>query len=216
MLIQGALAALVNLALIGPIISRPPGWIVNAAGQPLAVSAAVMLSLVAAAVWLVIAVVIYPRLRELSERHALAFVALAAVAFALSAVENSRLLSLLSLSQAYASAAGGEREILEVLRSQVGAARNWAHYTHLIVAGVTIVLFTAAMWRFRLLPRALAGFGIAAAALQIFTVSMPVFGRPVIFALLAPLGIAMLAIALWLLAKGLAPRFGSSMSTVGS
>jgi hypothetical protein len=85
-----------------------------------------------------------------------------------------------------------------------------------MVTGVTIFLFTAALWRFRLLPRALAGFGIAAAALQIFAVSMPVFGTPVIFALLAPLGLAMLAIALWLIARGFAPGLASSPSTSGS
>jgi hypothetical protein len=215
LLAQMLLAALVNFALFGPVIA-PPGWIVNAADRQLEISLSVVLGAAAEAIWLAIAIALYPKVRSFSERHALAFVALATVAFALCVVENGRLLSMLSLSQAFAAAADQDRQAFEALRGIVGAARNWAHFTHLMVTGVTIVLFTAALWRFRLVPRALAGLGTAAAVLQIFTVSMPVFGRPVIFALLAPLGLAMLAIALWLMTKGFAQKIGPSAAPASS
>ena len=43
--------------------ARSPGWIVNAAAQPLTVSWSVVLALVADAIWLAIAIVAYPLLR---------------------------------------------------------------------------------------------------------------------------------------------------------
>jgi hypothetical protein len=204
LLAQMVLAALVNFVLFEPVIA-PPGWIVNAAGLQPAISLSVVLGIAADGIWLAIAIALYPTVGSFSERHALAFVALAAVALALSVVENGRLLSMLSLSQAYAAAGGQERDVFEALRGVVGAARNWAHFTHLGVTGLAIIAFTAALWRRALVPRALGAVGVAAAALQVVTVSLPIFGQRVIFGLLAPLGIALLAIAAWLLAKGFQP-----------
>ena len=67
-------------------------------------------------------------------------------------------------------------------------------------------MFYATTFRFALIPRALAALGMAAVALQIATVSLPFFGGRVIFPLLAPAGIANLALAVWLLAKGFADK----------
>ncbi|MNC95996.1 hypothetical protein D3C83_132510 [compost metagenome] len=43
---------------------------------------------------------------------------------------------------------------------------------------------------------------MAAALSQLTGVSLPLFGSPINFSLLAPLGLAHLALALWLLVKG--------------
>ena len=202
LLVQFVVALVFNVFLLGPVISQPPGWIVNAAAQSLTVSMSVVLALIADAIWLAIAVVAYPLFARASLRTAVAFVALTSVALALSAVENGHLLTLRSLSQAYAAAGTADRELFETLRVLFGSARNWAHYTHLMVTGISILAFFAALFRFFLVPRALAMFGGAAAGLQIVTVTMPIFGQPVIFAMLAPLGLAIVSLAAWLLVKG--------------
>ncbi len=216
LLVQFAVALVFNVALLGPVISQPPGWIVNAAAEPLAVSMSVLLALVADAIWLAIAVIAYPLFARASLRTAVAFVALTSVALALSAVENSQLLTLRSMSQAYAAAGTADRELFETLRVLFGSARNWAHYTHLMVTGISILAFFVTVFRFVLVPRALALFGGAAAALQIVTVTMPIFGQPVLFPLLLPLGIAILSMATWLLVKGFAePRHPDQGSMTG-
>ena len=81
--------------------------------------------------------------------------ALTSVALALSAVENSHLLTLRSLSQAYATAGTADRELFETLRVLFGSARNWAHYTHLMVTGISILAFFVTLFRTFLVPRAL-------------------------------------------------------------
>jgi hypothetical protein len=111
-------------------------------------------------------------------------------------------MSLVSLSKAYA-ASGGEPATFEGLRGVVAASRNWAHFTHITIGGATLLVFYVALYRFALVPRVLAAIGIVACALQITTVTRPFFGGEVIFPMLAPLGLANLAVAVWLLVKGL-------------
>jgi hypothetical protein len=131
---------------------------------------------------------------------AVSFIALGSVALALAAVESGTMMSLLSLSKAYVES-GADAASFEGLRRIVAASRNWAHYTHLAIGGFTLSIFYLALLRFALIPRALAAFGLLAVALQIVTISRPFFGAAVVFFLLAPLGLANLGVALWLLIR---------------
>jgi uncharacterized protein DUF4386 len=189
----------------------PPGFLENAASHATQVGAAALLGIVAGAGSLAIAITVLPVVRKYSERMALTFVALSTVALALSVVENAKVMSLLSLSQAYATSTGADPASFAGLRGVVAAARNWAHFSQLIVGGSTFVALFAALYRFALIPRVLAGFAVIGAALQMTTVARPFFGAQVVFPLLAPAGIAFLLAALWLLVKGLAdPDVGAA------
>ena len=50
--------------------------------------------------------------------------------------------------------------------------------------------------------RALAAFGEFAALLQISAIMMPMLGRPIMLQLLSPIGLAQVALALWLMVRG--------------
>jgi hypothetical protein len=205
LLAQGIGAALTNFVLPQPAFAAP-GFLVNASPHALRLGASVLLGIVTGALALAIAITVLPILRKYSERMAFAFLALATAAMALAVVENGTVMSLLSLSKAYAASNGAEPALFEGLRGVVAASRNWAHFTHIVVGGATVFVFYAALYRFAMVPRALAGFGMAAFALQIATVSMPFFGIPVRFALLAPAGIANLALAAWLVGRGFSDK----------
>ncbi len=90
----------------------------------------------------------------------------------------------------------------------VSAPRNWAHLIHLLMGGTTLLAMYLALFRFRLVPRWLAGFGILAALLQVIAVTKPLYGGWVVFPLLAPLGVAQLLLIGWLLWKGLRTHDG--------
>jgi hypothetical protein len=201
---------LTNFGLIAPVFA-PPGFLVNASPHALRVGVSALLGIVVGAFATALAITVWPVFKKHSERMALAFLALAIAALALAVVENGRLMSLLSLSQAYAASGGADPAAFEGLRGVVAASRNWAHFTHLIVGGSTFFVLYATTFRFALLPRALAVFGMAAVAVQIATVSLPLLGGHVIFPLLAPAGIAHLALALWLLTKGFADKVPATM-----
>ena len=205
MLLQIPGAILVNFVLLKPLFA-PPGYLVNAAPHATQVSLAVLAGLAASALSLGIAITAWPVLRRLNLQLALWFLALAIATFALHAVENTALMSLLSLSQAYAQHSAPDAALFDALRGMAAASRNWLHYVNLIITGAMILVFYATLLRFALVPRVLAALGVVAALLQMTAVSMPLFGHPVMFPLLAPLGLCQLALAAWLLAKGFPAR----------
>jgi hypothetical protein len=133
---------------------------------------------------------------------ALWFIALAVVILAVAVVENAAVMSMVSLSEAYAKATAAEREQLQVVKIVAASARNWAHYMARIFDGGAIFVFYLVLYRFALVPRALAGFGVIAVTLMVTAVAMPLFGHDVVFPMLAPLGLSQLILAVWLITKG--------------
>jgi hypothetical protein len=202
---------IVNFALTAPLFA-PPGFLENAAPHSLSVALAVILGLALGAVALGIAITAFPIFRQHSPSAALWFVALAAVSLAVLAAEYTGLMSMLSLSDAWTKASAPDRDRLEALRIVVASARNWAHYIGLIFAGATLFVLYSTLFRFALVPRALAAFGMAAVVLQIAAVAMPLFGHGVVFLMLAPLGLSQLLLAIWLIAKGF-PRDEAAATT---
>lgn len=190
-----------NFVLTAPVFAAP-GYLVNAAAHPLNLSLSVIVGIAMGAIALGIAITTVTVLRRHGERLALWLLAIAIVNFTLAAVEQIALLSLLSLSNAYNGAVAPDEALFQALRGVVSAARNWAHYVHLVIAGGMLLVFFSALCRFALVPRVLAAIGIVACSLQVVGVAMPIFGLPVAFPLLAPMGATVLATAAWLLVKG--------------
>jgi len=192
---------LVNFVLEAPIFGAP-GFLVGAAAHSLQIGVAALLGIVLGALAVAIAITAFPIFRQYSQAMALWLVALSVVGLALSAVENMNVMSMLSLSEAYTKAGAANRDQFEALRGIVASARNWAHFIGLVIAGCTLFVFYAVLYRFALVPRLLAAFGLVAVILQITAVAMPIFGHEVLFVLLAPLGVCQLVLAIWLIVKG--------------
>lgn len=203
MIVQMVGSPIVNFALQGPAFENPPGFLVNAAPHAFELAIAVLLGLALAAVSLGIGIAGWPVFRRHSERMALWLVVLGGVVLALAAVESVGLMSMVSLSQAYAAADAPAGELFSALRGVVGAARNWAHFLHLLCGGGLLLALYLTLYRFALVPRLLGAVGVIGVLLQMTAVAMPLFGRPVLFALMAPLAIAHLILIVWLLVKGM-------------
>src|SRR5256885_10011241 len=134
---------------------------------------------------------------------ALWVLALAITSFALQAVDNGHILSMLSLSQEYAKAGADKADFFQSLAVVVGSARKWSHYSFLLVIGSWIFLLCGLLYRFRLVPRALAAFGLLGSLLQIAGVTLRgLWGFPPETRLAMPLAPAYVALALWLIVKG--------------
>ena len=200
-LTQMVSGGLINFVLEAPLIGAP-GFLVNAAPHASQIALAAILGLAVGALSLGIAITAYPVFRPYSQAMALWFVALSVAGLSAAAVENMNVMSMVSLSLEYTKANGADRDTFQTVRVVVASARNWAHFIGLIIAGSTLFVMYAVLYRFALVPRALAAFGLAAVVLQIVTVAMPLFGQGVVFLLLAPLGLCQLALAVWLIAKG--------------
>ena len=183
---------------------RNAGFLAHAAAMANQVRAAVLLLFVGSALEIAITVAAWPVLRRYTSAMALWLLALSVAAFSLQAVDNAHLLSIVSLSQEYAKAGPASTDLFQALALVAFSARKWAHYSFLLVAVVWMFLLFAALFRFRLVPRVLAGYGMAAALLQIGGVTMfALFGNPPQTLVAGtPLAPAYLGLAGWLMVKG--------------
>jgi hypothetical protein len=196
----------VPFILLNPLIA-PPGFLANAAGSPNQVRAAVVLLFVGSAIAIGIASTAWPVFRQYSSAMALWLLALAVASFSLQAVDNAHLLSMLSLSQEYAKAGAANAGSFRALTVVVGATRKWSHYSFLLAVGSWIFLLCGLLYRFRLVPRTLAAFGLVGSMLQIAGVTLRgLWGYPPETRLAMPLAPAYVALAVWLIVKGFDER----------
>jgi hypothetical protein len=201
LLLQVIAGILLNFVFTAPLFGEP-GFLINAAPHASQIAQSALLGIVMGLVSLTIACLLYPLLKAYSQPLALFYFALVTAGFALTVSEYISMMSMLSLSKAYAEHGAAQEPLYQGLRIVVKETRNWTHYLSLIVSGVTIFTFYISTLRFKLIPRLLAGFGLLASLSQIAAVSMPLFGHAVDFRLIAPLGICEILLALWLILKG--------------
>jgi hypothetical protein len=202
-LIQMVCSVAVNFVLEAPLFGTP-GFLVNAVHYPQQTGLAALLGVITEAFWVGIAAIAFPFFYRHSATMTLWFCALAVVVLAVAVVENAAVMSMVSLSEAYAKAGAVDRGQLEMIRVVVASARNWPHFLARMLDGCTTFAFYTVLYRSALVPRALAGVGLIAAVLEVCGVAMPLFGHDVMFQLLAPLGLTQLALAVWLMARGFA------------
>jgi uncharacterized protein DUF4386 len=203
LLAQMIVSPIVNFALLQPIF-RPPGFLEQAPTHATAIAIAAMLGIGTGVLSVAIAITAWPVLRKHGEAVALCLFAAGVAALVAHVVEQSHLLSMLTLAKTSAAANGADAEVFRRIAAQAGAARYTAHLVGLAVDGALALVLYGASFRFALVPRWLAGAGIVAALLEMSSVSLPFFGQDIVFALLAPLGLCHLALIVWLFARGFA------------
>jgi hypothetical protein len=207
-LVQVAVAPLTNFGLLAPALNAPSGFLANAAANSAQVYLAVLLLTVAGALWIGIAVIALPVLRQHSHSFALWFFALAIVSFSGLLIEGFAVRSMLALSQQYAQAGGGAAALFEAPAALARSLRSSAHYTNLLISGVSLLVFYGALFRYALIPRVLSSLGLVAVVLLIAGALIPLFGQRTVMQLFMPMGLAQLALVLWLIIKGFQERSG--------
>jgi len=192
---------LTNFVLTASLFGEP-GFLVAAAGNAPKIALSALVGVAMGLVSIGVASLLYPVFRQRSQTLGLFYFALVVAGFALTVVENISVMSLLSLSQAYAEAGGAQPELYDGLKIVVKSARNWTHYISMIVSGCTLFVSYFAMFRFRLIPRLLSVFGLLAVCSQLYAVTTPLFGMDVDFRFIAPLGICEIILSIWLMVRG--------------
>lgn len=179
------------------------GFLENAAANPGPLRAAVLLLFVGGVIAIGISIRVLPVLSRHGARAALGLVAISVAGFSLQAVDNGALLTLLSLSERYATADAGDADLVRALDLVVGSARRWAHFVSLLVLGSWILGIFGLLYHARLVPRALAAFGVAGSLLQITGVPLrAILGYTPDPRWAMPLAPAYVALALWLIVRG--------------
>lgn len=158
-----------------------------------------------------IALVFYPILRRVAETAALAYVGLRIMEAAALVVVDANLLAMTSLSEAFheGTVPAG------TLATQLGAlqATNEAAFLISVVIAFPLgsFLVNSVLWRSRLVPRVISGWGMAGAALLFVGALLDMLRllpevSPVLLeaGLTVPIAVQEMVLAVWLIARGVA------------
>lgn len=192
---------IVPFVLLLPITTGPESYLANAAGAASQIKLALLLLLANGALTVGISCVAFPSFRRSSEPMALSLLAAGIVMLLLQAVDNVHILSMLSLSKLYAPAGGPDDSLLR-LATAVGTTRKWAHLTELLAIDCWIFLFYLILFRFTIVPRALAAFGLACVTLHFVGIPVRGFlGLGAVATMGMPMALSHVLIGGWLMAK---------------
>ena len=202
LLVQMACALILPFVLMRSIVGGYPGFLEAGAASSGEVRAGVAIAFLGAALTLFLAVKILPVLREYSLGAAVWFLAICIASAALDAVHNASVISMLSVSERFAASGGGDA-IYQAWGAAAASMRRSAHIVQLVAIGAWMMSFYALLWRFKLVPRALAVLGVIGVASQFTGVTAMMFlGYPPLGYLAMPLAPIHAATAIWLIVKG--------------
>lgn len=203
LLLQLAAGLTLPFILMRSLMTGSPGFLTAAAENSFQIRSAVLLSFVGAALTVSLGITALPVFRRYSSPTALWFLAVCVISGTLDLVHSGTVMSMLSLSQQYVNTGAADSGLYQVVGAAVASTRRWAHYTQLAAIGGWIFVFYSSLWRFALIPRALAVLGLIGIALQFVGVTLMTFlGYGVISEMAMPLLPIQIAVAVWLMVKG--------------
>ena len=191
-----------NLWLTAPLFGEG-GYLALTSAERVTIRASVLFSLVTGCLGVVIALLAQAPFRRRGPLPGRALLVFSAVALAIGVVEQAGVLSMGMVAETFGQAAPGAVDPGPAVRVLGALLRNASHYLGLLASGVSLLILYAGLLALRLVPRFLASFGLFAVALQLYAIGGAVLGAEVNFALLAPLALSQLLLALWLLVRGL-------------
>ena len=193
-----AIPVYTEIGMMSSIIS--PDFLLQAAGNAAKIRTALVLTFLLAGVTLAVALVALPVFRPASERMFWLFFGLCVAGVATAAMESVVVREMLAMSINYPQ--GGKAAIYEALASPVRSEWSAAHFFNLASGHVKALVFFLILYRFRFIPRLLAGIGVIATVLSAAGATAALVGVQFSYLMIAPAGLVQLAMILWLIWKG--------------
>ncbi len=211
-------ASLLSSGLTGSIVGAPD-YLVQIAANKNPVVLGALLTFVAAAGSAAIAIPLYPVLRKHNEGLALGAVGFRLVEAVSYIVGALGLLALLALGQEYASAGPQAAPTLQILGTLLLAVCSWAGFVFGVISFcLGAAMYYYVMYRSRLVPRWLSGWGLVALA-SLFSMALLIaFGKGPsgpsgsLVVLAVPIALQEMVLAIWLIVKGFNPSAIASSS----
>jgi hypothetical protein len=201
LLVQAILAVPVftEIGMMRAVIS--PQFLAGAAASAIQIRIALLLLMVLGGITLAVAIEGLPIFRRHGERMALVFLALSVIGMAGEAAESHVVRSMLSMSIQY-NTPGAQHDVLEALSKIARSAWASTHFTNLLMGHLKVFVLFLILFRSALVPRGLAAIGITATILSNVAAIRGLLGYRFLYPLIAPAGLCVIALAVWLLVKG--------------
>lgn len=198
-------AAILSIVPLGASVSAPVDF-AKLAGNDNRVVLTALIECIWVATGMGIAIALYPALRKFNPALALGSVAGRVVENVFILVGTLSLLALLTVSQHAAGSAAPSS--LQATGDALVAVRDWAPgFVAVIAFGIGSLMYNYVLYRSRLVPRWLSGWGLVAIVLSVAATLYAGFTQEFGFttvnnALSAPIGLQEMVLAVWLIAKG--------------
>ncbi len=143
------------------------------------------------------------RLRGGSEAGAVWLVAAGVIMCVAQAVDNAHVLAMLAVSQRFVEAAGPD-DALRIAGDAIRAVRQGTHTVAILAIDVWVASLYVLLHQRRAVPRALTAFGLVTVGLHVVGIPLrSVLGYPPLGTMGMPMAVGHIALAAWLLARGL-------------
>ena len=191
-------------------------FLTTAAADAPSIQAGLMLTLLLSGISVAIALVVLPIFRRASERLFWLYFLITAVGVATTAVESSIIREMLAMSINYSNPA--TTAIYDALAPAVRAEWSSTRFFNLATGHLKALLFFLILYRFRFVPRVLAGIGVIATIGSTAGTTAALAGMKFSYFMIAPAGLVQIAMTLWLIWKGFSDHgstFRSPQESVG-
>jgi hypothetical protein len=199
------ITATVAVILSGPFIGSldTPDYLVDVAANQDQVLMGMFLQLIWAFAVVGIPVVLFPILKKYDETLALGFFSARIIEGVFSIIFIICELSLLTLSQEYVAAGGRDVAYYQASGILLRAVRDWAFEMGPgIVFTLSALILNYTLYRSKLVPRWLSGWGLIGALLMLASHLSKFFSINLPEILFVPIALQEMVFAVWLIAKG--------------
>ena len=202
--------------LMGPILASPllpdltgTDYLARVSANPNQAAAGVLLSIIGYLACAGIAVAMYPVLKKWNAGLALGSVVFRTIETVFYMVGLVSLMSLLTLGQQFTTAAAADRTSLQAIGNLLVSIRDHAALLAVFAFCLGAFMYYYLLFRSRLIPRWLSGFGIVAIILMLVACVLALFSGNRItsyITLAAPIALQEMVLAVWLIVKGFNPK----------
>ncbi len=208
--IVAAVAAIIGLALYGPVLNDP-NFVIAGSGNDTRVFWGAFFEVILAIAVIGTAVTLFPIVKRQNESIALGYVAGRVVESMVILVGAISLVSVVTLRQAFAGATGANAAPLVIVGKSLVVIHNWTFLVGPSLAiGVNTLLLAYLMYRLRLVPRIIPVLGLiggpvifAAGTAEMFGLFQQVSVWGAIAAI--PVTAWEMSLAVWMIVKGFKP-----------
>ncbi len=200
----------------GEIIGEPiPDYLAHVSENERQVMIGMVIELFWALAVVGIPVVLFPILKKYNEALALGFHSLRFTEAISTVVHSLILLTLLTLSQEFVLAGTPDASHFQALGTLLLAAREWVfNIGSGLIWSLSALLLNYILYRSRLVPLWLSGWGLVGATLSFATYLSGFFSIHLTDWLFAPIAVQEMAFAVWLIVKGFNPSIVASLSEI--
>lgn len=211
LLIVATIAALAAARVVPALTGMD--YLTGIANHTHRLTAAALLYLIAAGTSVGIAIALYPLLTKVNAALALGSVVFRTIEAVFYSVAVVSLLTIQPLSQALATAPADNRASIRAIADSLVSMRDHSNVAAIFAFSLGALIYYSLLYRSRLVPRWLSGWGIAATFLMLTACLVALFSNHPVTGytlFILPIAVQELVLAVWLLVKGFRPSASES------